>query len=167
MFQKGHTPWLKGTKGLGKGGRKKGDIPWNKGKKLSSEHKKHAIKNLVQGRLPGRKYSAETRKRMAEARLPYIPRKEKHWNWKGGITPKSFQIRNSKEYKLWRKAVFERDNWTCIWCGIRGVELHADHIKPFALFPELRFSIDNGRTLCVPCHKKTDTYFWKYKRIKK
>lgn len=79
-------------------------------------------------------------------------------NWKGGITPINNLIRNSEEYKLWRKAVFERDNYKCVWCGIRGVTIHADHIKPFALFPELRFAIDNGRTLCVPCHRTTDTY---------
>jgi len=68
------------------------------------------------------------------------------------------RIRKSKEYKLWRTAVFERDDYTCIWCGIRGNYLNADHIKPFALFPELRFAIDNGRTLCVDCHKKTGTW---------
>ena len=81
-----------------------------------------------------------------------------HHHWKGGITDKNLKIRGSIEYKLWRKAVFERDNWTCIWCGERGGILNADHIKPFALFPELRFSIDNGRTLCKKCHLTTDTY---------
>jgi 5-methylcytosine-specific restriction endonuclease McrA len=61
------------------------------------------------------------------------------------------------EYKLWRRAVFTRDNFTCIWCGIKG-DIEADHIKPWSLFPALRYAIDNGRTLCKDCHKKTDTY---------
>lgn len=79
--------------------------------------------------------------------------------WKGGITPKTIRIRTSMEYKLWREAVFTRDNWTCIWCGLRSAKgqkayIHADHIQEFALYPELRFAIDNGRTLCKKCHYK-------------
>ena len=79
--------------------------------------------------------------------------------WKGGVTSQSQAIRSSIEYKLWRKAVFERDNYACIWCGLgKSGTLNADHIKPFALYPELRLAIDNGRTLCVDCHKTTDSY---------
>ena len=83
---------------------------------------------------------------------------KQHPSWKGGITPQNMLIRSSRKYKNWRKSVFERDNYTCQFCGIRGIEIHADHIKPFAYFPELRLELSNGRTLCVPCHKKTDTY---------
>lgn len=80
-----------------------------------------------------------------------------------GKTSTIKKLRTSKEYSLWRTSVFERDNYTCVWCGVKSrkghpVTLNADHIKPFAHFPELRFAIDNGRTLCVPCHKKTGTY---------
>ena len=84
-----------------------------------------------------------------------------HHLWKGGITPINKIIRKSIEYKLWRKAVFERDNYTCQECKIRGSILNPHHIKPFSLYPELRFAIDNGQTLCVECHKKTDTYGFK------
>jgi hypothetical protein len=78
--------------------------------------------------------------------------------WKGGITPINYKIRNSQEYTDWRISVFKRDNYTCQECNGTGITLNADHIKPFALFPELRLVIENGRTLCVPCHRKTDTY---------
>lgn len=68
------------------------------------------------------------------------------------------RIRASVEYRVWREAVFLRDDYTCQLCGVRGTELNADHIKPFALYPELRFDVDNGRTLCRPCHLTTETF---------
>lgn len=108
----------------------------------------------------GKKYSLESRLK----RSINNPHKGKnHHSWKGGITTINEKIRKSIEYKIWRRAVYERDNYTCIWCGARSekgktVVLNADHIKPFALFPELRFAIDNGRTLCIDCHKTTESY---------
>ncbi|KKM94268.1 hypothetical protein LCGC14_1200140 [marine sediment metagenome] len=64
-------------------------------------------------------------------------------------------IRYSTEAKEWRKAVFERDDYTCRLCNKKGGYLEADHIKPFAYFPKLRFELSNGRTLCRKCHDKT------------
>ena len=105
----------------------------------------------------GKHYSKEHRLKISKSQIG-LKAGSKHPNWKGGITPLRYKIYNSMEYKLWRKAVYERDNYTCIWCGQIGGKLNADHIKPFAQYPELRFAIDNGRTLCLDCHKKTDTY---------
>lgn len=103
----------------------------------------------------------ETISRMKKARLG----KSAVWNkgannyfWKGGVTKKHLALRMSLEYKIWRRAVYERDNYTCIWCGYKGNKLNADHIKSFSQYPELRFAIDNGRTLCEPCHRTTNTY---------
>lgn len=85
-------------------------------------------------------------------------------NWKGGVTPLYKKIRKSVEYKLWRNAVFTRDGWRCMWCRKRGGRLNADHIKPFSKYPALRFVVNNGRTLCEPCHRKTDTWGFRIKR---
>ena len=86
-------------------------------------------------------------------------RPEQNGNWRGGITPINAKIRASGDYKNWRESVFKRDNWTCQKCNTRSksdcyIRIEAHHIKPFALFPELRFVIDNGLTLCKKCHDK-------------
>ena len=83
---------------------------------------------------------------------------ENHFAWKGGTYDKDRKIdMGRKNYRVWRKAVFERDGYKCIWCGSVS-DLNADHIKPYSTFPELRYAIDNGRTLCETCHKLTGTY---------
>lgn len=84
--------------------------------------------------------------------------REKHPNWKGGITPETQRLRLSRESKDWRKKVFERDNYTCQMCGIRGGYLEADHIKSWSKYPKLRWVVSNGRTLCKPCHKQTSNW---------
>lgn len=120
----------------------------HKGKRLTDEHRK----KLSQAKL-GKVLSEEHRKKIAESH-----RGEKSHFWDGGKTAEGRLIRGSIEYKLWRQAVFRRDDWRCVWCCKRGIELNADHIRPFSTHPELRLELSNGRTLCVECHKTTDTY---------
>lgn len=101
----------------------------------------------------GKKFSLEHRRAMSVAGI------KRHEN----LRKAKRDVRDSFEYKEWRKGIFERDGYTCVICG-RGnrngnrTTLNADHILPFALYPDLRFSPSNGRTLCVDCHKKTPTY---------
>jgi hypothetical protein len=80
-------------------------------------------------------------------------------NWKGGITPVNELLRRTPEYRAWRAEVFKRDGYTCQLCGQKGGDLNADHIKPFSTHPELRHDVDNGRTLCVSCHRKTFIFY--------
>ena len=145
------------------------------GKKASDETKKKMSESAKRnGNKPpswkGKHHSPETIQKMIKSQLENQkinpnPKGEKSPHWKGGITSINHKIRTSPEYADWRLKVFERDNYTCVECGSRGVTLHADHIKPFAYYPELRLVIENGRTLCVPCHKKTDTYSGKGRKL--
>jgi len=91
--------------------------------------------------------------------------------WKGGITKLNQSVRSLERYDKWRKEVFMRDNFTCTHCGDRGY-LNADHIRPLCILLEenniksteqadkcgVLWDINNGRTLCISCHKETDTY---------
>ena len=58
----------------------------------------------------------------------------------------------SSDYAVWRKAVFKRDNNTCVICGTK-FPLVAHHIVEFVKSPELRMAVNNGVTLCVRCHR--------------
>ncbi len=142
-----------------KGKFKKGQIAWNKGMKMSDK-----ICLAMSKGQKGKKYGPmpdEQKKKISLYRKgrprPEI-QGENCYNWKGGITPINKAIRNSIEYEEWRTKVFERDLYTCQHCGQIGGYLEADHIKPFAYYPDLRFTIGNGRTLCRPCHMKTPTH---------
>lgn len=98
---------------------------------------------------------------------------EKNYNWKGGTTKLQEKIRKLLKYRQWICDVFERDNFTCQRCFKRGnINLNAHHIKPFSKIlnennirsiedaercVEL-WNINNGETLCVYCHKLTESY---------
>ena len=132
---------------------KKGFTPWNKGIPRTQE-----VKDKLSKMLTGRKLTEEHREKVIKS-LKHMTG-EKSSNWKGGITPVNALIRHSLKMKEWRKQVFRRDNYTCQSCGVRNgngkrVYLEAHHINPFAKFPELRFELSNGLTLCRLCHDLT------------
>lgn len=130
--------------------------------KVPPERMEKLLKNLTRSYWKGKKRSQETRDKMSKSHMgKHLG--EKSGFWKGGVADKNDIIRHSTPYKKWRTAVYERDNYTCTKCGVKSgngksIVLNADHIKPFSTHPELRFEISNGRTLCVDCHRKTDTY---------
>jgi len=158
-----------------------GNGKWNLGKKASNETKlKQSIALKLaykEGRkkpmMLGKQYSIEERKiqseKMKGSNAP---------NYKGGVTPIHMRLRGCYKYKIWRDGVYKRDNYTCVWCGDnRGGNLEPDHIISFssildqirfqygvenlyekALESELLWDINNGRTLCKDCHRKTETW---------
>lgn len=123
---------------------KKGKAPWNKGKKYSaSTIEKLRASHL--GQKAWNKGMIGVVKGRGGDKCPF---------WKGGISPINALIRMSTENKLWRKSVYERDNYTCQKYGTTGGRLNAHHINNFADFPELRFAIDNGITLSEKAHRE-------------
>lgn len=110
------------------------------------EHRLKISRSMI-----GHKVSDETKLKMSKSYRNYPLRK--HFGYIDmGITSQNIKERNSKKNDLWRLAVFERDNYTCQVCGKMGGYLHADHIKSFSDNPEIRFDVDNGRTICRVCH---------------
>jgi len=83
---------------------------------------------------------------------PRILSGERNGFWKGGKL-KDQKDRKSSDMKLWRLEVYERDDFTCQMCGERGGKLEAHHINPYTDYPDLRFEVTNGITLCRECHR--------------
>ncbi len=96
-------------------------------------------------------------------------------NWKGGKASSLQELRSKvrmlNEYKTWHSTILRRDGWKCVLCS-HDRNLEVDHIVSFkkivtkyaitdtvmALACAELWDLDNGRTLCGPCHKKTPNY---------
>ncbi len=163
LYKKGKIiVWNKGLKGIHlspKSEWKKGNIPWIQGKKHSRESIECMKKSQNTPKMQKIKYDNQFNKKR-----PKISG-SKHWNWKGGISKINRtdreNITNTIEYKMWRRAVFERDNYICQVCDIKGNIINAHHINMYSLFPSERFEINNGATCCEgECHN----YFNKLSR---
>ena len=135
---------------------------------IHSEETKRKISESHRGKKKpwaGKSISLEGRRIISEK-----SKGSNNWNWKGGISPLYMKIRNLFEYRQWRSDCFKRDNYTCQICGVRGGYLEVDHylkmrstiVKEYninsvedALACAELWDINNGRTLCRPCHDGT------------
>jgi 5-methylcytosine-specific restriction endonuclease McrA len=139
----------------------KGAIPWNKGKKGVQIVSDETRRKLSLQRM-GNKYAlGSVRSEEFKERLRQCFSGEKSPNWRGG---KMRNKQGNTKYRHWRKKIFERDDWTCQHCGKRGVYLEAHHTHSWAHFPNERYNLENGITLCKECHKETDNYKGKNKK---
>jgi len=123
--------------------RKQGPVEWSKETRLK------ILPHMIDRKpMLGKTHSSVTKKAMSEGRTG-----ELNANWKGGITFNSRKFRKSRQYRLWRSAVLERDNHCCQYegCGIKTNIVH--HIKPAAENPELRVVESNGMAICSGHHK--------------
>ncbi len=114
----------------------------------------------------GRKLSVETRKKLSIARTGQKASLEacenmktagkKRWSKhfaKHGRPPKKPHLRGLAKYSHWRLQVYERDRFTCQQCDSVGGNLEAHHVLAWAKYPESRYDVDNGVTLCHKCHQ--------------
>lgn len=146
---------------------KKGTIPWNKGltketsllveknaesiKKRFENGQRQAWSKGLKGKAHpfwGRKLPKSTREKMSK-----VQSAERHWNWQDGKTDPIHRLRNTIKYQEWKLAVLERDNAICQHCGTEK-KLHCHHLKKFREYPELRYDVNNGITLCNSCHTR-------------
>jgi len=91
--------------------------------------------------------------------------------YKDGKSLERERAREGNNLARWRNRVYKRDNYTCQLCGAKNgngkkIYLHAHHIKSFSEFPELRFDVNNGMTLCEECHGKIHNKNFANRRIK-
>lgn len=86
-----------------------------------------------------------------------------HWKWNSNLTKEDRTDRRmTRGYISWRKAVRERDNYTCQCCGDnKGGNLNAHHINSYNWSLGERLNINNGITLCNNCHSYGEFSFHK------
>lgn len=81
-----------------------------------------------------------------------MPRGEKSYNWKGGITAISSDNLKTPEFRALKKIVLENFP-LCVICGDTFC-LHVHHIKTRREYPKLVFELNNLITLCRYCHSR-------------
>ena len=100
---------------------------------------------------------SEERKRKFRIAVKGKPRSsmrgKNHYRWKDGeSSSERHNAMGRVEYRSWRQTVFYRDKFKCQLCEKIGGSLNAHHIFGWSHYPEFRYNIVNGLTLCKDCH---------------
>jgi len=167
-LEKGHG-WNKGITGeashLFGNKHSLGRVPWNKGRNCANEEKQKLSEAHKRG--PARYWLGKKRpdiSKLKRGKPNEAMRGENNPKWKGGKSRDYKSHYNGLEYREWRRQVFERDNFTCQRCCRNQCYIEPHHIKSWTEYPELRFDVANGITLCLDCHSEVDPH---RKRLKK
>jgi hypothetical protein len=116
---------------------------------LENPDYRNRIGDANRGRVP----SQESRDRQSKLLKGRFTGK-KSFNWKGGRAIIVPSLRDTRDYRIWRRAVLERDNHTCVSCGCKDGTLHVHHIISISDDITKALDISNGETLCIKCHQK-------------
>lgn len=78
-----------------------------------------------------------------------------------------FDRKDDYGYVRWASEVKRRDHYTCVICGRKGVALNSHHLNAWADYPDQRYDLQNGATLCHTCHEGFHDIFGKGKNTVK
>jgi hypothetical protein len=168
-FKKGLIPWSLKVKGLGilkanktsfkKGqvapmkGKKRTDVPYNKGQHIQSNTGRTHFKKGHKLHL-GRHWKMKDSSKMGRSEQLTGKKRldmtgEKHPLWNGGSSFFPYPVDWTETLK---KSIKERDRYVCKICGSSPEMLHVHHID----YDKENCNPTNLISLCNPCHSKTN-----------
>lgn len=178
QFKKGIIPWNKGKKNPYSKETLKRMSDVKIGKKTGPMEEKDRIRLVTSniGRVFTQEHRDKIRDKLKGKKAPHREGKNNNL-WRGGFTPTIKLLRSCFKYRQWRSDVYTRDNFICNDCNKKGGILNAHHIKSFTEMVKENniksyeegincdelWNINNGATLCVECHRKTDNFAGKVK----
>ena len=138
----------------------------NKGKTLTKEHREKISLNSA------RYWLGKPRPFLGELTKGKFGKEHPRWveNKKSSLQK---SIRSSQKYHQYKATILKRDNFACVLCDIKRVYLELDHhpkgfaqllkehiIQTYdeAMSCDELWQIENGRTVCQPCHETTDNF---------
>jgi len=126
-------------------------VPKNKGKRASLETRKKLSKAFKGRKSP---FKGKKRPEMAGKNHPlWIEDRSRLAKYKDGN-----EYRNSPASRNWAKEVKERDGWICqLKNSSCSGKVIAHHVLSWKDYPELRYTLNNGITLCHAHHPRVRT----------